>query len=114
MGPRGGKFVLTNPRENGGPIRYSLNEYSYTINPGESQTVEIDRNWVIRFENGLNRTVTYSLQEGTYDFTVSPQTGWDVARRVVNPPVAPGTIAGGAAPDFSTNAIPAVAPAPLP
>ncbi|MGN6543903.1 MAG: hypothetical protein ACTHK7_02555 [Aureliella sp.] len=104
--PSGGKFVLTNPRDSGGPIQYWLNEYTYTIGPGESQTVAIDRDWVIKFDNGLNRIVSYRLQDGSYEFTVSPQTGWDVARRVAAAPAVPGVARAAVAPRLSGNAIP--------
>lgn len=106
MGPRGGKFVLTNPRENDGPIQYSLNEYTYTINPGETQRVDLDRDWVIRFDNGLSRNIAYRLRQGKYEFTVSPQKGWDIALRVADQPVAPGVVSANVAPSLSTNSIP--------
>lgn len=106
IGPRGGKFVLTNPRESGGAIQYSLNEYTYTINPGETQSVDLDRDWVIRFDNGLSRNMAYRMQQGTYEFTVSAQKGWDIARRVADPPVAPGLANANVAPSLSTNSVP--------
>jgi hypothetical protein len=93
---RGGAFVLTNPADSGGPIRYSLNSFDYTINPGESQTVPLDRDWVISFDNGMSKTVTYRMEDGLYEFTVSPQTGWNLVKRTaaaapLNPlPVPPG------------------------
>lgn len=75
----GGKIVLRNPRSSGGSIHYSLNEFPYKINPGESQTIEQDRNWLLKFDNGLGRTLTVNLQPGTYEFRVSPESGWEVA-----------------------------------
>ena len=78
----GGSTVLRNPRESGGAISYSLNNYSYTIKPGEIQRLQADRNWIIKFDNGLGRSITYRLESGNYEFTVSPQTGWDVGRSI--------------------------------
>lgn len=83
---RGGSFVLINPRDSGGPIRYSLNSYAYTINPGETQSVPLDRDWSITFDNGLNQTVTYRMEDGQYEFTVSPQSGWDLVKRTPQVP----------------------------
>lgn len=82
-------FTLTNPRQNGGSIRYSLNNYSYTMNPGESQTVPLDRDWVISFDSGFNRTLRYRMEPGRYEFTVSPEAGWNVLRHVPAVPAGP-------------------------
>lgn len=76
----GGSITLRNPQHSGGAISYSLNKYSYTIKPGEVQQLQADRNWMINFDNGLGRSITYRLEAGTYNFVVSPQTGWDVGR----------------------------------
>ena len=103
---RGGQFVLTNPRENGGPIQYSLNEYTYTINPGESQRVDMDRDWIIKFDNGLSRNISYRMQQGNYEFTVSDRKGWDIARRAAAQPAAPGMASANIPPSLSTNSIP--------
>ncbi|MEZ6153150.1 MAG: hypothetical protein R3C09_23860 [Pirellulaceae bacterium] len=77
----GGKIVLRNPRHSGGSIHYSLNEFSYKINPGESQTIEHDRNWLLKFDNGLGKTLKVNLQPGTYEFRVSAESGWEVATK---------------------------------
>jgi hypothetical protein len=74
----GGKIVLRNPRKSGGSIHYALNEFAYQINPGESQTLEQDRQWLIKFDNGLGQTIEQELQAGNYEFRVSQQTGWEV------------------------------------
>jgi hypothetical protein len=75
-----GAFTLTNPQHTGRSIRYWLNQFSYIIRPGESQTVALDRDWVITFDNGFNRTLKYRMQPGRYEFTVSSQAGWNVVR----------------------------------
>ncbi|MEZ6079215.1 MAG: hypothetical protein R3C56_27160 [Pirellulaceae bacterium] len=73
--------MLRNPRHSGGSIHYSLNEFSYKINPGESQTIEHDRNWLLKFDNGLGKTLKVNLQPGTYEFRVSAESGWEVATK---------------------------------
>lgn len=93
---QGGAFVLINPRDSGGPIRYSLNSFDYTIQPGETQTVPLDRQWLITFDNGLGKTVTYRMEPGEYEFTVSSDLGWDLEKRAAPapPPVAGNGIPG--------------------
>ncbi len=73
-------IVLTNPTESGGDIKYNVNEFPFTISPGQSQTLNLDRDWTIKFDNGLGRQITYRLTEGKYKFTVSATKGWDVGR----------------------------------
>jgi hypothetical protein len=74
--PSSGKIVLRNPRTTEGSLHYVLNEFSYTIKPGESQTIEADRDWVIQFDNGLGKTFALKLQPGEYRFSVSQESGW--------------------------------------
>ncbi|MEZ6079401.1 MAG: hypothetical protein R3C56_28155 [Pirellulaceae bacterium] len=83
VGSQAGAIVLRNPSESGGAIGYTLNNYAYTIKPGEIQRLQADRTWVIKFDNGLGKQIVYRLDSGNYDFTVSPQTGCDVGRRSV-------------------------------
>lgn len=79
-GQLGPEIRLENPRNSGGSVNYSLNEFSYTINPGETQKIPADRQWTLRFDNGLGNTISVSLSAGTkYDFVVSQQNGWQVA-----------------------------------
>ena len=73
-------IVLTNPSSTGGDVRYAVNEFTYNIGAGQSQTLKLDREWTIRFENGLGRQMSYRLSEGKYQFSVSPDKGWDVSR----------------------------------
>lgn len=89
-GLSGGSITLSNPSDSGGSIRYTLNQYPYSINPGESQTIKVNREWNIKFDNGLNRELVYRLEDGRYKFTVSPQKGWDLAKveaELPSPPV---------------------------
>ncbi len=86
---RGGQVVIANPRDSGGSIRYSLNNFEYSINPGESQRLNLDRDWIISFDNGMNRQVKYRLADGRYEFTADQQTGWNLVKREAERPSAP-------------------------
>lgn len=87
----GGSIRLSNPAQSGGPISYTLNTFSYTMRPGESQTLSLDREWVLAFDNGMGRNVRYRLDAGSYEFTVNSTAGWDVGRRAATAEVAPPT-----------------------
>lgn len=76
----GEKIVLRNPSSSGGSIHYSLNQFKYEIKPGESQTLEQDRQWVVKFDNGLGQTVETNLEPGRYLFQVSPEAGWQLSK----------------------------------
>ena len=77
--PAGPEIRLENPRNSGGSVNYTLNEFSYTIKPGETQKIPSDRPWTLRFDNGLGKTVAVQLSPGgDYDFAVSQQEGWHV------------------------------------
>ena len=104
----GRSFKLTNPRETQGSIGYTLNNNRYNINPGESQTVPLDREWILKFDNGLGKQVAYKLDVGTYEFSVSPDRGWDVGLR--SEQSAPAPIAS--APSLPSNSIPYSSVAP--
>lgn len=80
---------LSNPVETEGTLHYTLNDSKYSIKPGESQELQLDRDWVIQFDNGYRKQVTYRLTEGTYEFVVDTEYGWDVVKRSNNAPVAP-------------------------
>lgn len=72
--------------------------------PGESQTLSLDREWIIKFDNGLRRQVNYRLQEGRYKFTVDPQSGWDLARVEEERPSSP-VMTEGPPSSFAGNSI---------
>ncbi len=76
----GEKIVLRNPSSSGGSIHYSLNQFQYEIKPGESQTIDQDRKWVLKFDNGLGQTVERTLEPGKFQFQVSPETGWELSQ----------------------------------
>ncbi len=79
-GQSAGEIQLRNPRSSGGSVNYSLNEFQYTIQPGEVQKIPVDRGWNLRFDNGLGKSITLALEAGVnYEFSVSQQNGWTVA-----------------------------------
>ncbi len=81
-GALGPDIHLRNPRDSGGSVNYSLNEFQYTINPGEAQQIPSDRRWTLRFDNGLGKSVALQLNAGSsYDFSVSQQSGWSIGPR---------------------------------
>lgn len=104
-GGGGRKIVLSNPAETGGTIGYMLNTFPYSINPGHSQTINLNRDWIIKFDNGLGKMVGYQLGEGRYEFAVSPQTGWIVVRSRDDAPIA--------APSLPQNSLPNSVPSSL-
>jgi hypothetical protein len=97
-----GTAIISNPRDSGGSINYTLNNQAFSINPGESQTIRLDREFVIKFDNGLSKQVVYRLENGNFEFRVSQQTGWDMVKRAAD--VA--TPAANAIPSLPTNTIP--------
>jgi hypothetical protein len=70
-----GKTCLLNPENTGNTINYSLNEYPYSMAPGQSQYV--DGGYVVAFDNGRGAQRQYTLMDGSYRFIVGPQ-GWDL------------------------------------
>jgi hypothetical protein len=74
----GGSITLINPADSGGPIAYAVNTFTYTMQPGETQTLPLDRDWTIRFENGMGKQLTYRLNQGKYRFTVTADAGWNI------------------------------------
>lgn len=69
---------IVSPDDAGVALSYSLNEFDYTIAPGESQTISNDREWIITFDRGGEfGTARYSLAPGLYSFKLTEQ-GWQV------------------------------------
>ena len=69
---------IVSPDDAGAAISYSLNEFDYTIAPGESQLITNDREWVITFDRGGDfGTARYTLAPGLYTFGQT-ETGWQV------------------------------------
>ena len=58
-------------------MNYTLNDYPYTIRPGEVQTLNPGY-WTVRFERGSALGVgTYTLAGGTYKFAPTAS-GWEL------------------------------------
>lgn len=81
------------PQYNGGPIEirvagdaqgsvnYALNEFSYQIGAGQSQTIQSDRAWTITFDRGGGfGAAKYSLTPGVYEFSVTER-GWELHKQ---------------------------------
>ncbi|MEX0612509.1 MAG: hypothetical protein WD229_10350, partial [Pirellulales bacterium] len=73
--------VLLNPKQNVGPVIYTLNAIRYTMQPGFEQKLPAGRSWTVEFDRGGSfGTARYSLTPGTYAFALTER-GWDVFRR---------------------------------
>lgn len=60
-------------------VNYTLNQFTYAMKPGERQGFREDREWVVRFDRGLNLgTLEYTLNPGTYCFVCDSSTGWQL------------------------------------
>ena len=73
--PDGREIVIDNPTDQS--VAYRLNQYSYTMKPGERQTFKNDRAWTIQFDRGLKTesVARYSLPSGRYQFEVDEEMG---------------------------------------
>jgi hypothetical protein len=82
-----GVAKIFSPRDSGVTLSYSLNDSTFTIPPGASQTVNLDRLWVISFDRGGQfGRAEYSLQPGLYTFAPTDR-GWELFRtRLQNVP----------------------------
>jgi hypothetical protein len=77
-GGSGSGVLVTNPRESGGAIHYSVSNFPYEMKAGESQTLPAGRTWIIEFDRGQGQgKARYALDEGTYEFFVGAR-GWDL------------------------------------
>jgi hypothetical protein len=69
---------ITNPAASGATLSYALNDVTYSIPPGYSQKLTLDRSWVISFSRGGNfGPARYGLEPGLYTFT-STDHGWEL------------------------------------
>ncbi len=75
-----GKVLITNPADSGGDVNYVLNGNNYSIQPGQTQSLDNDRVWTIEFASGGPRGgVRYSLSPGQFKFVVK-ESGWELVR----------------------------------
>jgi hypothetical protein len=72
-------IVIQHPGNAGGEVHYILNgRHSYTIQPGEKQSLADSRAWTIEFDRGNSQgTARYSLERGVYEFRVVNE-HWDL------------------------------------
>jgi hypothetical protein len=76
----GGDVVIMNSQENGTALNYSLNGQHYTIQPGQTQRVSNDRQWIVEFDRGSGEgSARYTLNEGKFKFK-STENGWELVR----------------------------------
>lgn len=75
----GGEIRLFLPDGSAGAVKYALNGYVYTMQPGESQKFRHDRRWIITILNdtGDQPIAQYSLSKGQFKFKPTDK-GWDV------------------------------------
>lgn len=84
--PTRGPVVISNPKDSGGDVRYTLNGTEFTIKPGYQQKFEDDRAWVVAFGSGGSKgDVKYTLVSGVYKF-VPAESGWDLKLAKETPP----------------------------
>lgn len=75
-----GKISISNPTDSGGSVNYVLNGSSYSIQPGQTQSLDNDRVWTIDFASGGPRgNVRYTLSPGQFKFVVK-ESGWELVR----------------------------------
>jgi hypothetical protein len=77
VAPHSGTLVL-NPLDSGTALSYTINDYAYTLEPGQSQVLPTGNTWVIAFDKGTGKDAKYTLSEGTYAFKETND-GWDLA-----------------------------------
>lgn len=86
--PSGNIIKLVNPAESGGDVRYALNGTVYSIKPGNAQTLQNDRAWLVEFNTGGPAgNARYTLQPGTYKFKVTND-GWNLFKSQDRPSIA--------------------------
>lgn len=67
------------PKNSVMPVNYLLNEWDYSMTPGQAQNLVEDRDWVIRFDRGREfGTTEYALAPGTYQFVREEDSGWQL------------------------------------
>ena len=75
-------ILLRNTEDSDTSVSYSLGRYSFSMEPGFSQSLDPEREWRIRFDRA-GGSASYSLAEGTYTFKREPD-GWQLYRSTFN------------------------------
>ena len=109
---------ITNPATSGVTLSYTLNGVAYSIAPGHSQDLILDRSWVINFSRGRNfGEARYGLESGLYSFAPTDH-GWELYHgTIAQPSVAPtpsNTPPMNPTPPAAMPATPAPPPVPMP
>jgi hypothetical protein len=87
------------------PIDFTLNDWKFTIRPGETVNLRSDQLWIIRLSAGPERTDRrYSLPPGHYTFK-HVSNGWDLVRSKREPPPVE-QIRAPSAPEDTSRALP--------
>jgi hypothetical protein len=77
---------ITNPATNGVTLSYMLNGVTYSIAPGYSQDLTLDRSWVVNFSRGGNfGEARYGLEPGLYSFAPTDH-GWELFHGAIAQP----------------------------
>jgi hypothetical protein len=76
--PNQGPINIINPEKYGTPLSFKLNGQIVRLEPGQSNTIKFDRNYIIEFHRGGDfGTAKYSLRDGDFQFVVGDN-GWDL------------------------------------
>lgn len=76
---------IVNPAQTGVPLTYTLNGTQYTIRPGETQNLQLDRSWTIEFDRGGQfGAARYDLAPGVYAFSPTAR-GWELYQQPAMP-----------------------------
>ena len=77
---------IDNPASSSVTLSYVLNDVTYSIPPGYSQDLTLDRSWVISFNRGGNfGPARYGLEPGLYTFTNTDH-GWELYHGAIAQP----------------------------
>lgn len=89
---KGVGLVLRNPEATGGTVTFTVDGYSYTMQPGYEVKLTTQPSWTLTINRGPGLgEARYVVRDGkSYAFTASPGTGWDLLEQT---PSAPGTVA---------------------
>ena len=73
--------LLVNPVGSGANVIYFVNGTRYVMEPGMAQKLPVGTRWIVDFDRGGNLGhATYTVKDGTYNFTPS-ENGWNLYRQ---------------------------------